>query len=60
MLDRIKRAIEEHNLIEKGDKVIVAVSGGPDSVCLLHVLYQLREEYDLKLYGAHLNHNFRV
>ncbi len=59
MLDRIKRAIEEHNLIEKGDKVIVAVSGGPDSVCLLHVLCQFREEYDLKLYGAHLNHNFR-
>lgn len=59
MLDRIRKAIEEHNLIEKGDKVIVAVSGGPDSVCLLHVLYQFREEYDLKLYGAHLNHNFR-
>lgn len=59
MLDRIRETIEEHNLIEKGDRIIVAVSGGPDSVCLLHVLCRLREEYDLKLYGAHLNHNFR-
>lgn len=59
MLDEVRRTIEEHNLIEKGDKIIVAVSGGPDSVCLLHVLHRLREEYDLELYGAHLNHNFR-
>lgn len=59
MLDRIKRTIEDYNLINHGDRVIVAISGGPDSVCLLHALSQLREEYDLELYGAHLNHNFR-
>lgn len=59
MLDEVRRTIEEYNLIEKGDKVIVAVSGGPDSVCLLHVLYRLKAEYDLELYGAHLNHNLR-
>src|SRR5690554_2007053 len=59
MLDRIRKTIKEHNLIQDGDRVIVAVSGGPDSVCLLHALYQLKEEYNLDLYGAHLNHNFR-
>ncbi len=59
MLDKIRETIEKYDLIEKGDKIVVAISGGPDSVCLLHALYQLREEYNLKLYGAHLNHNFR-
>jgi len=59
MLDKIKKTIKEHNLIEQDDKIIVAISGGPDSVCLLHALYQLKEEYNLELYGAHLNHNFR-
>lgn len=59
MLDKIKATINQHKLIEKGDKIIVAISGGPDSVCLLHALYILREEYEIDLYGAHLNHNFR-
>ena len=59
MLDKIRETIEKYNLIEKEDKIVVAISGGPDSVCLLHALYQLKEEYNLKLYGAHLNHNFR-
>ncbi len=59
MLDKIKKTIKDNNLIEWGDRIIVAISGGPDSVCLLHNLYNLREEYNLELYGAHLNHNFR-
>ncbi len=59
MLDKIRKTIEEYNLIEKEDKIIVAISGGPDSVCLLHTLYQLKEEYNLELFGVHLNHNFR-
>ncbi len=59
MLDKVRQTIEKHKLIEEGDKIVVAVSGGPDSVCLLHVLHRLREEYNLGLYGAHLNHNFR-
>lgn len=59
MLDRIKKTIKEHNLIENGDRIIVAISGGPDSVCLLHVLNELKDEYNLDIYGAHLNHNFR-
>ncbi|MBM7615969.1 tRNA lysidine(34) synthetase TilS [Alkaliphilus hydrothermalis] len=59
VIDKIKRRIVEDKLIEDGDKVVVAISGGPDSVCLLHGLSQLQEEYHLQLYGAHLNHNFR-
>jgi tRNA(Ile)-lysidine synthase len=38
---------------------VVAVSGGPDSVCLLHILSGLRKELDIELYVAHLNHQLR-
>ncbi len=38
---------------------MVAVSGGPDSVCLLHILVKLRDELDIVLYVAHLNHQLR-
>lgn len=58
-LDKIKKTIERYQLIETGDKIVVAVSGGPDSVCLLHLLYTLKDIYGIKLFGAHLNHNFR-
>ena len=40
-------------------KLLVAVSGGPDSVCLLHILVKLRNELDIELHLAHLNHQLR-
>lgn len=43
----------------EGDGILVAVSGGPDSVALLHVLHSLRDELDTRLHVAHLNHSFR-
>lgn len=59
VIDKIRKTIEVNNLISIGDKVIVAVSGGPDSVCLLHGLNELKKDYEIEIYGAHLNHNFR-
>ncbi|MCC5912100.1 MAG: tRNA lysidine(34) synthetase TilS [Clostridiaceae bacterium] len=59
MLDKIKKTIKKHDLIDFGDKIVVAVSGGPDSICLLHTLHSLKEEFQLQIYAAHLNHNFR-
>ena len=53
------RFIREHHLISSQQKLLVAVSGGPDSVCLLHILVKLRGELDIKLYVAHLNHQLR-
>jgi len=46
-------------LLDEGGAVVVGVSGGPDSLCLLHVLLRLREAYDLQLHVAHLNHGAR-
>lgn len=53
------RYIDENNLINKGDKVLIGLSGGPDSICLLHLLNSLKNKYELKLGAAHINHMLR-
>ncbi|MBI5035072.1 MAG: tRNA lysidine(34) synthetase TilS [Chloroflexi bacterium] len=57
---KIRAAISHHALIVRGDKVIVGVSGGPDSLALLHVLCALRDELQITLHVAHLNHQLRA
>src|SRR5262247_3048206 len=57
--ERIKKTIEKHDMLARGDCVLVAVSGGPDSVALLHILYSLREDLRLRLEVAHLQHGIR-
>lgn len=48
-----------HKYVSRGDSIVIALSGGPDSVALLHLLYSIRDEYKLKLYAAHFNHMLR-
>ncbi|KDR94917.1 tRNA(Ile)-lysidine synthase [Peptoclostridium litorale DSM 5388] len=59
VVEKVKKTIEDNGLINKGDSVIVALSGGPDSICLLRVLNEIKDEYGIKLYAAHLNHKIR-
>ncbi len=59
MLEKVRLFAIRHSLFSRGEKVIVGVSGGPDSLCLLHVLKRLGDEWDLKLHVAHLNHMIR-
>jgi tRNA(Ile)-lysidine synthase len=59
MLAVVRQAIERYNLLLPGDSVVVGVSGGPDSVSLLHVLLALSDELGLTLHVAHLNHRLR-
>ena len=59
-LERVVRnTIAEHRLIERGDRVIIGLSGGPDSVCLFSLLRALSEEWALRLYAVHVNHGLR-
>jgi len=58
-INNISAYIDRHALISQGDAVLVCVSGGADSVCLLDVLYRLREKYDMRLYVCHVNHMLR-
>lgn len=57
--DKVKRTIEKYQMTMPGDYLLVAVSGGPDSVALLHLLYDLRRELELHLEVAHLEHGIR-
>ncbi len=56
---RVLRFIQDNRLIPSQQKLVVAVSGGPDSVCLLHILAKLRDELGIELHIAHLNHQLR-
>src|SRR5919109_2243951 len=57
--DRVKKTILESGMLTSHDRVLIAVSGGPDSVALLHVLNDLRDELMLRLEVAHLQHGLR-
>ncbi len=56
---RVLRFIREHCLVSGQRRLVVAVSGGQDSVCLLHILAKLQETLNVKLHVAHLNHQLR-
>lgn len=57
---KVRSTIRKYDMLQSGDRVLVGVSGGPDSVALLHFLFSLRGEFDLSLHVAHLNHQFRA
>ncbi|WP_029451482.1 tRNA lysidine(34) synthetase TilS [Clostridium algidicarnis] len=59
MKKRILEYIEKYSMIQKDDKVLVALSGGPDSITLLHILYSLKDDLGITLYAAHINHKLR-
>jgi tRNA(Ile)-lysidine synthase len=58
-IETIKRTIDNFGMVQPGEKVLVALSGGPDSVCLLHALHALVPELGITLHAAHLDHMFR-
>lgn len=59
MLEQVRKTIEEFHMAEAGDKIIVGVSGGADSICLLTVLRELSEVMSLRLHVVHINHMLR-
>jgi len=59
VLDIVRETILQHHMFDGGDTVILGVSGGPDSLCLLHTLRALQDELGLELHLAHLDHGVR-
>jgi tRNA(Ile)-lysidine synthase len=59
LLEKVKKTLRDHHLLARHDTVLIGVSGGPDSVALLYILYLLKEQYWLKLHIAHLDHSLR-
>ena len=51
--------IEKYSMLSYGDKILAAVSGGADSVCMLNILLELRDRYGLTVFAAHFNHMLR-
>jgi len=57
--DTVKLFLEKYHLLQPQSYIIVAFSGGYDSLCLLDVMKKISQEYDLNLIAVHLNHNWR-
>jgi len=59
MIKKVIKTIEKYRLLEKKDRVVVALSGGPDSTALLAALAQISKELDFDIIVAHYNHGLR-
>ena len=59
VLERVTKTAREHGMFATGDAVLVCVSGGPDSVCLLYSLWYLRRLFKIRLEVFHFDHRLR-
>ncbi len=59
MITKVASFIRIHNLIQKNDIIVAAVSGGRDSMAMLYTLHALRDKFDFELRACHVNHGLR-
>lgn len=59
LLEKVREAIREYGMFGRGERVVVGLSGGADSVCLLRVLCELRQEQELWIGAVHVHHGIR-
>ncbi|KAF0185807.1 MAG: tRNA(Ile)-lysidine synthase [Nitrospirae bacterium] len=59
ILDKVKLTLQKHDMLHAGEHVLVGLSGGADSVCLLTVLDRLKPEMNLRITAAYLDHGLR-
>ena len=59
LINKVLETINKYELIESGDRIVLGVSGGPDSICMLQILNQLKEKLNFEIVVAHINHGIR-
>ncbi len=59
IFQKAQETIASHHLIEPDEHIVLGLSGGPDSVCLFHMLLRLRQSMGIHLYPVHINHGLR-
>ena len=57
--EEVLKTINKYQMIQNGDKIVVGVSGGPDSITLLNILNEFKEKLNINIYVAHINHMIR-
>ena len=60
MINAVLKTIQKYNLINPNDKIVLGVSGGPDSLFMLDILNKLKEELKIEIVVAHINHKIRA
>ncbi len=58
-IEKVRTTIAKYSMLSRGDMVLVGLSGGPDSVCLLTVLHKLKDEFHSKLHAVYVDHGLR-
>ena len=56
MIERVKKYIRENQMLKAGDIVAAGVSGGADSIAMLHILKSIQEEFGFFLEAVHVHH----
>jgi len=59
IIKKARRTIHKYSMLQSGDHVLVGLSGGPDSVCLLSILNSLKKEFGILLSAAYIDHGLR-
>ena len=59
MKNKVLDTIKKFNLIQQGDRIVLGVSGGPDSISMLNILNEIKTEFQIEIYVAHINHMIR-
>lgn len=59
VIKKFRETVRRLRLVERGDSIVIGLSGGPDSVVLTHLLKRLEKEYQLQLFAVHINHKLR-
>ena len=59
IIKKIQDTIKKYSMLSEGDRVLVGLSGGPDSVCLLSILHKLRDAFKIDLHALYIDHGLR-